>query len=86
MNNTEPKEMPKITQPPKTKKKTPRCHLDECKKKLKLTDMKCSCGHIFCSKHRSKPHHNCSEGFPIKDAFINKCGLGGGICKKIDVL
>jgi len=70
----------------KNKKKKPRCHLDGCKKKLKISDMKCACGHIFCLKHRLKVKHNCREGLANKDNFMNKCGLGGGICKKIDVL
>ncbi len=87
MNNIVPKQMEnKTTQPKKTKKKTPRCHLAGCKKKIKITDMKCPCGHIFCTIHRLKINHNCSIEAPNKDEFMIRCGLGGGKIKKIEVL
>ena len=44
------------------KKKTPRCNLKECKKKLKLTDSCCpACNLKYCDKHRYFSDHNCSK-------------------------
>lgn len=48
------------TPPTKKKKKTNRCALEECKCKLKLTDMKCRCNLIYCSRHRYPETHDCS--------------------------
>ena len=46
----------------KTIKKN-RCNHKDCNKKLKLTDIKCKCDLIFCSKHRMPENHNCSFNF-----------------------
>ena len=44
------------------KRKTPRCNLKECKRKLKLTDGKCpACNLKYCDKHRYFSDHNCSK-------------------------
>ena len=44
------------------KKKTPRCNLKKCKRKLKLTDGKCpACNLKYCNKHRYFSDHNCSK-------------------------
>jgi len=42
------------------KKKRKRCSYEDCRKKLKLTDMNCKCEHRFCSKHRLPETHKCS--------------------------
>ena len=40
--------------------KKQRCCQKDCKKKLKLTDLKCcKCEKRFCSKHRSCVEHDC---------------------------
>ena len=40
--------------------KKQRCSHKDCKKKLKLTDLKCcKCEKRFCSKHRSCVEHDC---------------------------
>ena len=40
--------------------KKQRCSHKDCKKKLKLTDLKCcKCEKRFCSKHRSCVDHEC---------------------------
>ena len=36
-----------------------RCSFKLCKCKLKLTDMKCKCGLVYCSKHRLPETHQC---------------------------
>ena len=71
----------------KKKIKLNRCYA--CKKKLNITEqqMTCKCNANFCSKHRLQSQHNC----PIlkefdKEAFKQKCGLGGGKFKQIEVL
>ena len=40
------------------KPKKKRCPI--CKKKLKLTDMECRCGNIYCIEHRLPEAHNCT--------------------------
>ena len=54
-----------------------------CKKKLKLTDMKCRCGKKFCPKHRLPEQHKCSYNFKAEDQNLNKLGLGGGTFEKL---
>ena len=39
----------------------PRCPI--CAKKIKLTDIECKCGIIFCSIHRYPDMHDCSFNF-----------------------
>ena len=39
------------------KKKKKRCPM--CNKKIKLTDMECRCGNIYCMEHRLPELHNC---------------------------
>jgi len=34
-----------------------------CAKKIKLTDIQCKCGIIFCSIHRYSNMHDCSFNF-----------------------
>ena len=43
--------------------KISKCYLDECKKKLQLTDFKCKCNNTYCSKHRLPETHNCSYDY-----------------------
>tara|TARA_Y100000996_G_C22416523_1_gene599550 strand:+ start:73 stop:267 length:195 start_codon:yes stop_codon:yes gene_type:complete len=58
-----------------------KCHI--CKKKLKLTDMKCRCGYKFCSSHRLPEQHNCTYDFKKERVDPKKMGLGGGHFKKV---
>lgn len=50
--NTEPTDRP-------VKRKIKRCNADECNKRLKLTDMPCRCGIVFCQIHRLQHDHDC---------------------------
>ena len=71
----------KGTKVKKTKTKVPRCSLEDCNKKLKLSDMPCKCKFIYCSKHRLQHQHNC-----ILKPTVNKdilSNIGGGVFKKI---
>ena len=43
----------------KKKKSKIRCWFDNCRTKLKLTDMECKCKHKFCGKHRMMESHDC---------------------------
>ncbi len=36
-----------------------KCAAAPCKKRLKLTDVECRCGHIFCAVHRLPATHDC---------------------------
>lgn len=40
-----------------------KCHLSDCKSKLKLSDLSCKCSQRFCSKHRLPETHSCSYDF-----------------------
>lgn len=75
------------------KQKKERCYFSECNKKLKMVDLKCHCGHLFCSLHRLPESHECNFDFKTKgredlrkslDAKIKKTNLHskgtGGIC------
>ena len=70
----------------RTKKpKRPRCAFDGCKKRLRITDVKCRCESIFCKKHRLPENHECS--FDYKDYWSDKIqGLGGGEFEKLNKL
>ena len=42
---------------------TSKCNLEECKKKLLLTDFKCKCSNTYCSKHRLPETHMCTYDY-----------------------
>ena len=81
------KKQNKIKKEKKTKKKkTNRCAFchdgSKCKKKLSLVDLsiKCRCGKLFCSFHRSMANHFCASldaTSAEKKALLDK-SLGGG--------
>lgn len=63
--------------------KKQRCCQKDCKKKLKLTDLKCcKCEKRFCSKHRSCVEHDCKVE-EKKDVDIK---LENAQFKKIEVI
>ena len=68
------------------KKSKKRCNLKCCKKKLKLTDLECRCGFIFCSKHRLPELHICTQNLKEKnrEKYLKNVKLGGGEVIKID--
>ena len=70
----------------RTKKpKRPRCAFDGCKKRIRITDVKCRCENIYCKKHRLPENHECS--FDYKDYWSDKIqGLGGGTFEKLNKL
>jgi hypothetical protein len=41
------------------------CFFEKCNKKLKLTDFKCRCDHIYCSLHRLPKTHNCNYNYKL---------------------
>ena len=45
------------------KSNVPKCNLDGCNKKLRLTDMACRCGKKFCGNHRVWSDHNCTYDY-----------------------
>ncbi len=73
----------------KKKKKIYKKKCNICKKKLSLVEQQltCKCGINFCAKHRLQQHHNCIK---LKDfdaeLHRQKCGLGGGKFKQLEVL
>ena len=80
------KENEKEKEKKKHKKSKRRCNFVGCKKKLKLTDMECGCGFIFCSKHRLPEKHLCLQDLKEKgrQKYCEKVILGGGEIKKIE--
>jgi len=46
-----------------TNKSSNRCNLEECNKKLQLTDFKCKCNNTYCSKHRLPETHCCNYDY-----------------------
>ena len=71
----------------RTKKpKKPRCALEGCRKKLRITDAKCRCDKIFCHKHRCAVNHKCAKLHEKDDheTHSKRCGLGGGNFSKLD--
>ena len=62
-------------------KKSSRCNLEECNKKLKLSDMMCRCEKRFCSLHRLPEQHTCSIDYKnINPIHLEKC-VGAKIIK-----
>lgn len=78
-----------IKKPKKKKKKIYKKKCNVCKKKLSLVErqLTCKCGMNFCAKHRLQCQHNCIK---LKDfdpeLHRQKCGLGGGKFKQLEVL
>lgn len=71
----------------RTKKpKKPRCAMEGCRKKLRITDTKCRCEKIFCHKHRCAVDHKCAKLHEKDDheTHSKRCGLGGGVFSKLD--
>ena len=70
------------------KKKKPRCSLEGCNNKLKITDMSCRCGNRYCAEHRVSESHDCSFNYKLIDSekFMKQCGLGGGEISKINII
>ena len=60
------------------KKKKKRCAFDGCKRKLKLTDMKCRCDSIFCAIHRYPEAHQCSWD-PKSETELEKYKQAAGL-------
>ena len=50
---------------PEVKKNINRCQLDECNKKLSLTETlgKCKCGNIYCTTHKHSSSHKCTYDY-----------------------
>ena len=60
------------------KEKTPRCTVEDCKKKIPVVDRlmcQCQCGKQHCRHHRFPENHNCTYDFKKaveKDTAIEK--------------
>lgn len=44
-----------------------KCNFPECNKKLRLTDLECRCGKLFCQQHKFPEQHMCK--YDYKDSF-----------------
>ena len=70
------------------KPKKKRCPI--CKKKLKLTDMECRCGNIYCLEHRLPEAHCCTKLNDCKNNAFNinqnKLQKEKTVCKKVGVV
>ena len=93
MDNTKTEKVNNINEEKKTietkpkkqkKKKSNRCSLEGCNKKLNWSDMPCKCKLKFCSKHRLPHQHNCCLKVEVnKDMMMN---IGGGIFQKVTTI
>jgi predicted nucleic acid binding AN1-type Zn finger protein len=43
------------------------CNFDGCNKKLKLIDMSCKCGKIFCKFHKFPEDHKCDFNYNCEE-------------------
>ena len=66
-----------VEQEKKTDK--PRCCMEGCNKKLKLSDMECRCEKRFCLIHRLPEQHNCI----INYKNINPIKVEGCVAEKV---
>ena len=48
----------------------PRCSLEGCRKKLKLTDLECMCAKRYCQLHRLPEDHRCGIDYGKRDKSI----------------
>lgn len=83
---------PIVVKQEKKKKKKKKIKLHKCyvcNKRLNITEqqMTCKCKANFCPKHRLQQQHNCPliNDFD-ENKFKQKCGLGGGKFKQLEVL
>ena len=53
---------------------TYKCNLEECNKKLQLTDFKCKCNNTYCSKHRLPETHKCTYDYKTSVVVNNPAG------------
>jgi predicted nucleic acid binding AN1-type Zn finger protein len=63
-----------------------KCNLDECTKKLQLTDFKCKCSNTYCSKHRLPETHKCNYDYKTYGRNLLDKQNQPCIAKKIVVL
>lgn len=47
-----------------------KCEFNDCKIKIKITDMKCKCDKFYCYKHRHFNDHHCQ--YDYKNAHTKK--------------
>ena len=66
--------------------KSAKCNLEECNKKLQLTDFKCKCNSTYCSKHRLPETHNCTFDYKTSGRYLLDKQNQPCIAKKILVL
>lgn len=65
--------LPNLSLDASNKKKTSRCYIDECKKKLGFMGFDCRCGKKFCGTHRMPEDHKCSFDYrAAADAILEK--------------
>jgi len=48
------------------------CFFEECNKKIKITDFKCRCDHIYCSIHRLPETHKCNHNYKLSSSENKK--------------
>ena len=65
---------------------TCKCNLEECNKKLQLTDFKCKCNYTYCSKHRLPEIHKCNYDYKTSGRNLLDKQNQPCVAKKILVL
>jgi len=69
-------------------KKANRCGHPDCRKKLRVSDVKCRCGVVFCSRHRLPEEHPCGIDYKAFDqeGYIERSGLTRCAPSKVTVI
>jgi hypothetical protein len=48
------------------------CNYNNCKRKIKITDIECKCKNIFCKFHKFPEDHNCDYNYNSEE-IKKKC-------------
>ena len=59
------------------------CNFDNCNKKLKITDMSCKCGKIFCKIHKFPEDHKCEFNYNSEE--IKRKTIESLECKSLKI-
>ena len=63
---------------------TKTCNLEHCKHKLKLTDFKCRCKFIYCTKHRPPEFHSCMFDYKEPELLQDKIDFMKCVNNKVE--
>ena len=59
------------------------CHHSDCQRKLKISNLSCKCGKIFCKFHKYPEQHKCDYDYKEKAHVEKKIEIMKSISNKI---